>query len=427
MTQSFFLESSSITITRTSTIESTTRTTATLPLLPTDTTATALHTFPESTTHTTMTSESTAVTVSSVETSNQSTDELETVESSPAQIDWRTTSVTQADDNSRTEISDCSTVNYLETPGALERVSSNDLLSGSIADLVSTGVELRSKGIIRVNFGKHGVILRDVRLMSTDMINVVLTGTPVAGSNVFSMVGPSESFASLGFPNERIGDLTIIAMRVDNGTSIRNLTLSIIVCADFAVSANSETITEPSIVSIDGAEPASEFCEVIEMIPALILSDSTLLNELTATDSNSLMDDGLNCTIKDSHITVPIPNHKAIVRDIQVHSDNIVKLEVVFYLVSGFVTAPFTGSPTDLPKEQFPQEAVNYFTMNVLETSDDQPPRNVKLSITVCSDRSSCPEDVSGQFSLQCHFAFVDTSLNFFVREHFDLFEHCGG
>jgi hypothetical protein len=74
---------------------------------------------------------------------------------------------------------------------------------------------------------------------------------------------------------------------------------------------------------------------------------------------------------------------------LQLPSENVVAIEVILILVSNGAPKVISGSPTSLPKNKFPLEAVESITIVVVKTSDDEAPRGVKLSVIVCSESPS--------------------------------------
>ena len=127
-------------------------------------------------------------------------------------------------------------------------------------------------------------------------------------------------------------------------------------------------------------------CTEAEVIEILVTSNLIQIRPDNLNNKEDLISKGLDFNTSTPTFEIDLPKRGAIVRDVQLHSKNIDEVEVVFVVESGRLTAPIRGSPSALPKDEFPTEKVRDITINILSTTDHSSPQDVTLSVIVCGE-----------------------------------------
>ena len=138
----------------------------------------------------------------------------------------------------------------------------------------------------------------------------------------------------------------------------------------------------------------------MEYIVSLIATNSvkTLPNDIS--NKSDLISKGVDFTDKNPTIKIDIPNDGAIVRDIDLTSNNVAQIEVIFIDAQDRQTSPIQGGPTSLPTSQFPKEKVTNIIINILKTTDDNAPEDVTLSVVACAEGKTTTLSPSNIFSI---------------------------
>lgn len=104
-------------------------------------------------------------------------------------------------------------------------------------------------------------------------------------------------------------------------------------------------------------------------------------------EKKDLISKGLDIADGKSTFKIDLPEGGLIVRNVQISSSNIRKVEVIFVSETGTNTKSVQGKPTSLSLNEFPIERTGELIIKVLETSDSGPLKQVKLSIIACEER----------------------------------------
>jgi hypothetical protein len=170
------------------------------------------------------------------------------------------------------------------------------------------------------------------------------------------------------------------------------------------------TISEsPEIISNGPETTPEKLCHTKEYIDTLIATGSVEITPNDLSNKEDLITKGADCIDKKPSFLISIPKG-ALVRDMKINSYNLVQVEVIFTLVSGHETVPISGSPTSLPTNKFPEQRVNDIVIKVIETTDDEAPKGVTLSVTICAEGMTTATS-AGKWLLIA--SYLNVNLNF--------------
>jgi hypothetical protein len=137
-------------------------------------------------------------------------------------------------------------------------------------------------------------------------------------------------------------------------------------------------------------------CAEVELITTLVAA-----NLIKITPNISRIEDlagiGLDFVEDTPIFEIELPYGGVVVRDLQLPSANVLTVEVSFFPLSGGLPKQIRGSPTSLPKSDFPSEKLRKIIIKVLNTNDNQCPRRVKLSVIVCNETPSTTARVTSE------------------------------
>ena len=122
----------------------------------------------------------------------------------------------------------------------------------------------------------------------------------------------------------------------------------------------------------------------MEYIDMLIATNSVTTKPDNITNKADFINNGVDFLYNNPTVTIDIPSGGAVVHNVKVPSSNVEDIMVTFTTKSGVDTQPVRGSPTALPTDHFPTENVVQIEIVFLQTTDNQPPKNVTLSVDAC-------------------------------------------
>ena len=100
-------------------------------------------------------------------------------------------------------------------------------------DLIRKGVNFTEKNpIFVVDIPKGGVIVRDIRLPSTNVLEIEVTLTTESGRRLEPIQGPPTSLPKNEFPTEKVGEIIIVVKNTTDGNAPQDVTLSMISCSE---------------------------------------------------------------------------------------------------------------------------------------------------------------------------------------------------
>jgi len=148
-------------------------------------------------------------------------------------------------------------------------------------------------------------------------------------------------------------------------------------------------------------------CDEIEYINTLIATDSVKTQPDDITNKQDLITNGVDFTSKKLSFIITVPNSGAIVRDIKVFSSNVAEIEVVFTTESGSQSSPIQGVPTSLPTNNFPAGKVTEIVIEVKETTDNNAPKDVTLSIIICAEGATTTISTGRRYTFSISFHMI--------------------
>lgn len=156
----------------------------------------------------------------------------------------------------------------------------------------------------------------------------------------------------------------------------------------------------------------------MEYIDTLISTNSVKILPNDITNKRDLISKGVDFTDKKPTIQIDLPNDGAVVRDIDVTSNNVAQIEVTFVTQQGRNVGPIEGGPTSLPTSEFPTEKVVQITVKIVKTKDNDAPEDVTLSVVACAEGKTTTVSPSNPFSISpC--LFCDKNLFSLSRDYF--------
>jgi hypothetical protein len=147
----------------------------------------------------------------------------------------------------------------------------------------------------------------------------------------------------------------------------------------------------------------------MELVGILISTNAVSTTPVDVSNKEDLIRKGVTFTDKNPIFVINLPNGGAIVRDVKLHSKNVLEVEIIFKTESSREFNPIRGTPTALPKHDFPAEKVDEIIIIIKKTTDGKPPQHVTLSIIACAEGTTTTTS-SGIGFHSCLF-FVNDSL----------------
>ena len=129
-----------------------------------------------------------------------------------------------------------------------------------------------------------------------------------------------------------------------------------------------------------------KYCQEEEYIDTLISTNSIEITPKESCNIEDLSTKGVDFSYKYPSFVIDIPKGGILVRNVKIPSENILEVEIIFTTEDGQGKSPIRGAPTSLPTSQFPSEKVGEIVVNVVNTTDGEAPKDVKLSVTICAE-----------------------------------------
>ena len=300
-------------------------------------------------------------------------------------------------------------------------------------DLIRKGVNLPEKNpVIVIDIPKGGAIVRDIRLPSKNLGEIEVIFTTESGRRLEPIRGPATALPKQIFPLEKVSEVILVVKATTDDNLPQGVTLSVIACAeDFIVTTTTTGIpstkettlgayeTSSGSVGTTGASITSEsvstvsqrtesstkpqtttvkYCDEMEYIDTLVSTNSVKILPNDITNKRDLISKGVDFTDKNPSIQIDLPNDGAVVRDIDVTSNNVAQIEVTLITQQGRKVGPIEGGPTSLPTSQFPTEKVVNIIVKIVKTTDNDAPGGVTLSVIACAEGKSTTVSPSNIF-----------------------------
>ena len=294
-------------------------------------------------------------------------------------------------------------------------------------DLITKGVDFtKAQSTIVIDLPANGAIVRNVKLSSTNVARIEVILTMESSGTTVSIQGAPTALPLNEFPTEKVKQITVKFLNTIDDNAPEDVVLSVIACAEGSVttpSPSTTTSTTTQILTTESTNPSessstgssatteqsssttseltstattttttvtttttTKFCDEMELVGLLLANDAVSSTCLDRVDKMDLIRKGVNLSEKNPVFVIDIPKGGAIVRDIRLPSKNIAEIEVIFTTESGLRVEPIRGSPTSLPKQNFPLEKVGEIIIIIKATTDDNFPQEVTLSVIVCTE-----------------------------------------
>jgi hypothetical protein len=127
----------------------------------------------------------------------------------------------------------CNEIEYINTLIATDSVKTQPDDINNIENLITNGVDFTSKKpsfIINVPNGE--AIVRDIKLFSSNVAEIEVVFTTESGSQSSPIQGAPTSLPTTNFPTEKVTEIVINVKKTTDGNAPKDVTLSIIVCAE---------------------------------------------------------------------------------------------------------------------------------------------------------------------------------------------------
>jgi hypothetical protein len=125
----------------------------------------------------------------------------------------------------------CQEIEYIETLVSTNAIRIRPYDSPSKQDLVTNGLNIAyATPVFQVNLPEGGLIIRDVKLPSLNIVKVQIVFVPDLGTPSTSIEGSPTALPLNEFPTESIGEIIIKVIETVNGTSPSQVTLSVKAC-----------------------------------------------------------------------------------------------------------------------------------------------------------------------------------------------------
>ena len=127
----------------------------------------------------------------------------------------------------------CTEIDYIESLIATNavRIRPNDQVNKQ--DLITEGLDFTDNTpTVKIDLPDGGLIIRDVKIPSLNIINVEIVFVPESGAATKSIKGKPTSLPIDEIPTERIGEIIIKIDQTSDGGSPKQVTLSILACAE---------------------------------------------------------------------------------------------------------------------------------------------------------------------------------------------------
>jgi hypothetical protein len=127
----------------------------------------------------------------------------------------------------------CQEMEYINTLIATNSVRSTPTDVPNKGDLVTKGVDfIDNKPTIIIDIPNNGAIVRDVKVPSTNVVEVEITFKTVSGSQTAPIRGAPTSLPTSEFPTEQVTQVTVQVTKTSDAEAPEDVTLSLIACAE---------------------------------------------------------------------------------------------------------------------------------------------------------------------------------------------------
>jgi hypothetical protein len=122
---------------------------------------------------------------------------------------------------------------YINTLVTTNSVRSTPINVLNTQDLITKGVDFTdNKPTIIIQIPNNGAVVRDVKLPSTNIVELEVTLTTVSGSETTPIRGAPTSLPASGFPTEKVTQITVTVIETSDDKAPQDVTLSVIACAE---------------------------------------------------------------------------------------------------------------------------------------------------------------------------------------------------
>ena len=308
----------------------------------------------------------------------------------------------------------CDEMEYIKTLIDTDSVKTSPTDIPKKRDLINKGVDFTDRNpSFVIDIPKGGAIIRDLDVNSPNVEEVTVTFTTEDGKKVGPVRGAPASLPTEQFPRDKVGVLVIKVTKTTDDRAPKDVTLSVIACAEGITTIASPDTTRPTYGPLTGTSRTSpsdgtsseapvsrthsttlgtgrtttpKFCDEMEYIQTLIDTDSVKTSPTDIPKKRELINKGVDFTDRNPSFIIDIPQGGVIIRDLDVSSPNVLEITVTFTTEAGQQVGPIRSEPNDFPSEQLPKDKVGEIIIQVTETKNSQPPRDVTLSITACAE-----------------------------------------
>ncbi|CAF4197655.1 unnamed protein product, partial [Rotaria magnacalcarata] len=329
----------------------------------------------------------------------------------------------------------CVYMEYIDSLIATGSVKSISEHIPNIADLMSNGVDFTDKNaVIVIDIPNDGMIIRDVKLPSNNIAEIMLTFTSVIGVALIPLRGNPTALPSHSFPNDKISNMVIQILETIDNNPPTAVTLSIVACAPGITKSKTQGTRTYTLLPTDGnlqtqfltSDTQSSSIPETKQTQTLASTTRTLqtaisatqdkfitsfspqcehtqyLNRLIQTDSikcvtdhqqttQAFLENGVDFPQLQPIIAIDIPDNMIVITDLNITSDNVDEIMITFTTTTGVVISPIRGAPTNIDAADFPPDAIAQIVIQIKHTNDNKPPRAVKLSVIACVPGTTLP------------------------------------
>jgi len=132
-----------------------------------------------------------------------------------------------------TTIKFCDEMEYISTLIATNSVRTMPTDVFNKEDLISKGVDFTNQQTsIVIDIPNGGAIVRDVKLLSRNVVQIEVIFTTESGLTLTPIRGAPTSLSTNEFPTEKVREIIVIVKKTRDDEAPKNVTLSVITCAE---------------------------------------------------------------------------------------------------------------------------------------------------------------------------------------------------
>ncbi|CAF4193350.1 unnamed protein product, partial [Rotaria sp. Silwood2] len=300
-------------------------------------------------------------------------------------------------------------------------------------DLISRGVDFPDEqSVIIIDIPQGGTVVRNVKLLSSNVAQVEVRFATKSGSEITSLRGAPTSLPADMFPTEKVSKIVIKVTKTSDNYSPHDVTLSIIVCEENSATYSTSTVStvtqlltentpeatsslsiydtetttttimfpsktndQTTVVGVPHTTPTTTqqiipttitniSCEEMELVPILISTNAIITTPEDILNKNDLIHNGVNFTQMEPIFVIDMPKGGVIMRDLKLTSTNVIEIEATIMDVSGNEIGTIRDNPSNSLKAQLPTQLVGQIIIMIKQTIADNPPQSVTLSIIAC-------------------------------------------